>query len=150
MTIPLSLSIVVEEVDVESGLDDAGDHRLPGEVGLDEVAVRPVEDVEGAVSAHGSDEISGQIFDFAGLLEHKELREDGDGLGPDGESPENFGDVEFVASKQREHGAGNKEELLMREIVDRTVVRLSYGRGRVEAHEVNEIGSRQDEDDLHD
>jgi len=82
------LVVDVEEVGVETGLQDARqDHnslrRLPSPH-----PPHPVEQVEGPVSAQRHQVVRGDGFRFPSLLQHEELGEDGDALQQDGEGPE--------------------------------------------------------------
>jgi hypothetical protein len=81
--------VVIKEVDVETGLDEAADVHDPVVLVVHLVvgAVHPVDDVECAVDAEKEYIMRGQVFDFSVSLKDDQLRDDGNGFQVDGEHP---------------------------------------------------------------
>lgn len=102
------LSVVdVEEVAVKNRLDETGKDGDPVDlvVGLGEVAVQPVWEVETSVYTESEEVVRRDGLGLSSALEHEELRENGDGLEPDGESPKDLGDGVLVGEKQSQNSS---------------------------------------------
>ena len=56
----------------------------------DEVAVEPIRNVQRSICAKRKEIVRRDGVGLAGALQHEELRQDGDGLEPDREGPENL------------------------------------------------------------
>jgi len=80
-------------------------------VPLGRVAPDPVGDVQGAVGAQRGDVVDGDGVGLAGALQHEELRQDGDGLEPDAEGPEDLERRVLVGEEQREHRRAEQQVL---------------------------------------
>lgn len=80
----------VEEVGVQDGLHKSGENRDEVKVALCEISVYPVRNIQRSVCAEGEQVMGGDCFCLSGALQHEQLREDGDGLEPDGEGPEHL------------------------------------------------------------
>lgn len=137
----------VEKVAVENRLDQAGDNGNPIHlmVGLGDVAVDPVGDVEGAVESEGEEVVSRDGFCLASALQHKQLREDGHRLEPDGKGPHDLGGRVIVGEGDGEDG-GTAKEVLHSEGIDVDIVGGLVGVG----HEVDDVALGADEEDLED
>lgn len=137
----------VEKVAVENRLDQAGDNGNPIHlmVGLCDVAVDPVGDVEGAVESEGEEVVSRDGFCLASALQHKQLREDGHRLEPDGKGPHDLGGRVIVGKGDGEDG-GTAKEVLHSEGIDVDIVGGLVGVG----HEIDDIALGADEEDLED
>lgn len=114
-------------------------------VGLCDVAVDPVGDVEGAVESEGKEVVSRNGFCLASALQHKQLREDGHRLEPDGEGPHDLGGRVVVGEGDGEDG-GTAKEVLHSEGIDVDIVGGLVGVG----HEVDDVALGADEEDLED
>lgn len=136
-----------EEVAVKNRLDDTRDNRdiVNVPLGLRRVPVDPVGDVQRAVHAQREQVVRRDGLGLAGALQHEELREDGDGLEPDGEGPEDLGGAVRVGEEDGEHG-GAGEEVLHAECVRVGVLRRPV---RVR-HQVDDVALGADEEDLED
>jgi hypothetical protein len=137
----------VEEVAIQNSLDKAGDNSDPVRLvlGLGEVTVDPVGDVQRAVAAQGEQIVGGDGLGLTSALEHKQLREDSHRLEPDGEGPEDLGEGVLVREKDCENG-GATEEVLDAEGIDVGIVCGLVGVG----HEVDDVALGADEEDLED
>lgn len=82
---------------------------------------------------------------LAGALQHKQLREDGHRLEPDGKGPQDLGRRVLDGEEDREHGSAG-EEVLDAEGVEVGGVGGLVGVG----HEVDDVTLRADEEDLED
>lgn len=135
----------IEEVAVEDGLNDTGDDGDPLGlvVGLGGVSVDPVGDVEETVDAQGKQVVGRDGFSLAGSLQHEELRENGDGLQPDGEGPEDFADSILLGEQDGENGGSTEE------VVDLEGIDVGIGGGLVSVgHEVDDVALGANEHDL--
>jgi hypothetical protein len=83
---------MVEEIDVESSLNDTGNDgdEVSVVVGFGLCTVDPVGNVESTVQAKHEDVIAGQVLNLAVTLKHNQLREDGQRLEVDGKCPQNL------------------------------------------------------------
>merc|ERR1719221_212673 len=81
--VPFALGVIVEEIAVETRLNEAANPADIGDVTLGEIAKNPIQDVEGSVRAHAANEVRGQIFYFSTLLHEHQLWDDGYALEPD-------------------------------------------------------------------
>ena len=147
--------VVVEEVRVQQGLQDAAEvHDPVVNVILFRVCpVDPVEDVQGPVRAHEKDVVAGQIFHLAVALQHDELRQYGDRFQVNAERPERLNEFELretVLENVRQHAdrrARGDGELPVQEGV------LCFVVGRFDwllvLDGVDDHGGRQDVHDLH-
>lgn len=139
--------INVEKVAVENRLDNTGDNGNPIHLmlGLGDVAVDPVGDVEGAVDSESEQIVGGDGLGLARALQHKQLRENGHSLQPNGKGPQNLGRGVVVREDEGESGGG-AEEVLHAECVGIDVVCRLVGVG----HEVDDVALRAYEEDLED
>lgn len=137
----------VEKVAVENRLDNTGDDGDPVHLvlGLGKVAVDPVGDVQRAVASEGEEIMGRDGLSLARALQHEQLRENGHGLEPDGEGPQDLGRRVLVGEDERESGR-SAEEVLHAEGIDVEVVRRLVGVG----HEVDDVALRANEEDLED
>lgn len=113
-----------EEIAVENSLDDARDNGNPVDLvlGLGKVPPEPVGDVQAAVDSKGEEVVRGDSLGFAGALEHEELGQDGNGLEPDAEGPEDLiGRV--LVWKQDGHCSGAADQILDAEGIEAWVMR---------------------------
>ena len=100
---------VVEKIEVEDGLHDAGAELDPGrKVRLRVEAVHPVDNVQRAVGAKRGDVPAGDVLDRLVPLQQDQLRRDGHRLEVDGEGP---GDLCAAAAGGR---AGGEESAWQR------------------------------------
>jgi len=77
LTLYTAADVVVEEVTIESSLNEAEGPNEPLRVSrLGEITVDPVEDVETTVETQTEDVEAGQVLDFARLLKKIDLRDD--------------------------------------------------------------------------
>jgi hypothetical protein len=83
--------------------------------------VYPVGDVQSTVCAQRGEVVRRDRFCFAGALEDEKLREDGDGLEEDGESPKDLCDGVGIVEDDSEEECG-EEEVLDAEGVDGRVI----------------------------
>ena len=135
----------IEEVAVEDGLNDTGDDGDPLclVVGFGGVSVDPVGDVEETVDAQGKQVVGRDGFGLAGSLQHEELRENGDGLQPDGKRPEDLTDSILLREKDGENGGSTEE------VVDLECIDVGIGGGLVSVgHEVDDVALGANEHDL--
>lgn len=110
---------------------------------LREIPVQPIRDVQRPVDAEREEVVRCDGIGLAGALQHEELREDGDGLEPDGEGPQHLGELVAVGEENGEDGAA-AEEVLNFEGVDVGVVRGLV----VVEHEEDDVGLGGEEEDL--
>lgn len=137
----------VEKVAVQDRLDEAGDNGNVVDlvVGLAEVPVDPVGDVESAVAAERKEVVGGDGLSLSGSLQHEELGENGHGLEPDGEGPEYLGEGVVIGECDGKDG-GTGEEVLDAEGIDVGVVGGLVGVG----HEIDDVSLRTEEEELKD
>ena len=65
----------------------------------------PVQDVKAAVESEEEDVVRSDVLDIAQFVNHVELREDGEGLEPDAEGPQEVDGIEgFVSYYSCEEG----------------------------------------------
>mmetsp|Transcript_79962 Transcript_79962/g.232157 ORF Transcript_79962/g.232157 Transcript_79962/m.232157 type:complete len:246 (+) Transcript_79962:3-740(+) len=145
--IPLALGIVVEEVAVQPRLDHAAGPPDPIHVVLSEIAVDPIQDIEGSVRAHATDEVRRQVLNLLSLLHEDQLRKDRHALQPDGHRPQHVRNRVLLGEDDPKDGARPQQVQLVRERVIRALVRLADR--RLEAHHVDKIDGARDKDDLH-
>lgn len=112
-------------------------------VGLGEVAVQPVGEVETSVDTESEKIVRRDGLSLSGALEHEQLGKNGDSLEPDGESPENLREGVLVGEKQSENSSTG-EQVLDLEGIDVGIVGRLVGVG----HEVDDVSLGADEHDL--
>jgi len=135
----------IEEVDVQACLDNASCHSYGVHDAFGEISVNPIRDVECPIQAQGSEIMCRNRLRLSSALEHEQLWEDCDGLKPDGEGPEDLGEVELVVEYEGEDKAGC-EEIFDFEGVNGRVMRWSV----FELHEIENVAAAADEEELHD
>lgn len=88
----LAEEVVVEEIYIQTGLDEAADVHDPVVliVRLVVRAVDPVREVQRSVDAEEEDVVAREILDLSIALQKEELRHNGQGLQVDGEHPEHL------------------------------------------------------------
>lgn len=126
----------VEKVAVENRLDNSGDNGNPIHLmlGLGDVAVDPVGDIEGAVDSESEQIVGRDGLGLARALQHKQLRENGHRLEPNGKGPQDLGRGVVVGNNEGESGGG-AEEVPHAECVGVDVVCRLVGVG----HEVDDV-----------
>mmetsp|Transcript_14368 Transcript_14368/g.50436 ORF Transcript_14368/g.50436 Transcript_14368/m.50436 type:complete len:224 (-) Transcript_14368:144-815(-) len=145
--VPLAPRVVVKEIAVETCLDEAADPADPIHVVLCEVAIDPIQNVEGPIGAQATDEVRGQILDLSPLLHQHQLGNDGHALEPDGHGPQTIRNAVLLCEDQAQQSARAQEVQLVLEIVVGPLICLA-DRGLVPNH-VNQVDRCRDEDDLH-
>lgn len=135
----------IEKVAVENCLNNASNNRDPVHlvVGLHCVSVDPVGDVQGTVDAERKEVVGRDGLSLTGALQHEELRQDGDGLEPDGKGPKDLGEGVLVGY-QNGQNSGPRQQVVHTEGVDIGVVGRFVGVG----HEVDDETLGADEEDL--
>jgi len=96
------------------------------------VAVHPVEEVQASVQAQGEQVVGGDGLRLAGLADHEQLREDGDRLEVDGESPEDLEGAEVVVDQESEPSDRNNEKFGPESVVVSVVGGLELGVDQVD------------------
>lgn len=136
-----------EEVRVQDGLDNAGDDGDPVDlvVHLGEVTVDPVGDVQGTVDTEGSEVVGSDGLGLASTLEHEELGQDGDGLEPDGEGPEDLPEGVVVGEDDGQGGGASKQVLDAERVLIGVIGGLVGGR-----HQVDDVALGGNEENLED
>jgi len=124
--------VQVEEVAVQDGLHHAGHDGDQVEEALGVVAVHPVEEVQAAVQAQGEQVVGGDGLRLAGLADHEQLREDGDRLEVDGESPEDLEGAEVVVDQESEPSDRHNEKFSPESVVVSVVGGLELGVDQVD------------------
>ena len=134
----------VEEIEVEASLDNARNNGNGVNLMVAEVSPNPVGNIQSAVKTHGSKVMCGDCLCFACSLEHEELREDGHSLEEDGERPKDFCELEFIVEDEAENDA-RSNKIFHFEGVNCGVMCWSV----LDLHEVEDVASAGDEEDLH-
>lgn len=142
------LDVLIQEVAVQEGLDDARDERHPDEVAVENVSVDPREDVEESVRAEGEEVVRRQRVVAVGVLEQEDLGQHGDGLEVLAKGPQDGAHLvqRLTVEEEGEDRAGD-DEVAQAECVVVLVVR---GLPWVDVvHEVADVDGRRDEEELH-
>jgi len=79
--------VQIEEVAVQDRLNDASHNCDDIVEALEIVSVDPVENVKPSVRSQGKEIVRSDGFGLTGLLHHKQLRQNGNGLQVNGEGP---------------------------------------------------------------
>ncbi len=77
-----ALEVVVKEVNVQASLKDAREDLSPAVEVVEVVSVDPVENVEESVEAKCRHIMRGYVLNQSNLVQHHDLRDEGDGLEP--------------------------------------------------------------------
>jgi hypothetical protein len=88
--------VQVEEIAVEHRLNNSSHDGDEVVVVLSPVAVDPVEQVETSVHAKGKEVVGGDAFRLSSLGHHEQLREDGNRLKIDRESPKDLQNYDIL------------------------------------------------------
>jgi len=99
----------VEEINVQTGLNNACCDSDGVDKSFGEISVNPVGDIERPVCSECGEIMRRDGLRLACALEHEKLREDSNSLQPDGERPENLGEPEAVVENEREDDAWREE-----------------------------------------
>lgn len=114
-------------------------------LGLGDVTVDPVGNIEGAVDSESEQIVGRDSLSLACALQHKQLRENGHSLQPDGKGPQDLGRGVVVREDEGESGSG-AEEVLHAECIGVEIVCRLVGVG----HEIDDVALRAYEEDLED
>ena len=80
--------IVVQEVNVETGLEQSWEDLSPAVEIVDIVAVDPVQDIEETIETEGRHVMRGYVLYHADFVQHYDLRDEGNGLEPETVRPD--------------------------------------------------------------
>ena len=107
----------------------------------------PVKDVEEAVQTEGGDIVRRQVLDDTHLVKHDNLRDEGDGLKPDGEGPSEGPRGPACVKNASSDQSHWNQHLKVRELVAERVIRRAVG--HLVLHEVEDERGQRDECDFH-
>lgn len=111
---------------------------------LNNVAVDPIRNVQGAVSTQRKQVVGGDCLCLSGTLNHKQLGQDCGRFEPEGKGPEHLRDGVFCGADEGEEEGGQEE------VFDLEGVNCGVAGGlEVVRHEVEGVGRGRDEEDLH-
>eukprot|EP00354_Favella_ehrenbergii_P003926 CAMPEP_0170457202 /NCGR_PEP_ID=MMETSP0123-20130129/4576_1 /TAXON_ID=182087 /ORGANISM="Favella ehrenbergii, Strain Fehren 1" /LENGTH=184 /DNA_ID=CAMNT_0010720923 /DNA_START=394 /DNA_END=947 /DNA_ORIENTATION=+ len=140
------LEVVVEEVDVEAGLEDGRQRLRPAEEALHLVAVDPIQNVEEAIEAEAGNVVTGEVFNNTHLVQHDDLGDEGDGLEPERVAPHEGPGAPARIQDHSQHQSHRKESPV-RELVTERVI--SRAKRYLILHQVDEEGGGTNEENLH-
>lgn len=134
-----------EEITIQHRLYESSQHRSLVQVSLGHISPYPVRDVQRAVRAQRRDVVDRDCVRLAGALQHEQLRQDGDGLEPDAEGPQDLDRLVFEGEEERHDGCAH-EQVLNTEGVEGRRLRRPVGR----RHQVDGVGRGGQEEELED
>ncbi len=79
--------VVVEEVDIQAGLENAGEYLCPAVEVVEVVSVYPVQNVEESVEAERCHVVRGYVLYQPDFVQHHYLRDECDRLEPEAVAP---------------------------------------------------------------
>ena len=162
-----SLSVVVEEVNVEAGLHESGNRLRPAEEALSLVSVDPthtqaqqiiineqlsiqnlpVQNVEEAIEAEARNVMTGEVLNNAHLVKHNNLGDEGESLEPKRETP-GQGPWGPTSVKDASQNQGSRDQSLpVRELITELVV--SRAVGHLVPHQIDDRSCCRNEKDFH-
>ena len=118
--------IVVQEVAVKTSLEGATENLSPAVEAINLPSVDPVEDVEESVEAEGCHVMRCDVLHNSNLIEHPDLRDEGEGLEPQGETPSQFPRRPARIDNCRKNDGSRRESKKMREVITGLVIGLNY------------------------
>lgn len=95
--------VVVEEVDVEAGLEDAGEDLRPAVEVVHVEPVDPVQDVEETVQTESRHVVRSDVLYQTDFVEHDDLWDKCDGFQPETVAPHEFPGSPSAVDDQRQH-----------------------------------------------
>lgn len=149
--------VVVEEVDIQTSLEDAREYLRPAVEVVEVVPVYPVENVEEPVEAECCHVVRGNILNQSDLVQHHYLRDECDRLQPQTVAPDKLPGRPPAINNQCQHEGSWDQDLKVGEIIAQCVISLSKvikiiaycAVGLLISHEVDDEGGGGNEEYFH-